>query len=259
MGLLNLKMLLNRLVVGICFFLVPDIAFNKAENIMLGKPSKVNAGGDGTAANGNDGHSGTHPTYTARTALPSWQGDLLGFYTVHNITITSDISYSAGQYLRSAFVGVSPDDSIICPNAVVFVCGQCPDNIGGGESFTFNCSHQQSVRFVKVWRNITGFLALDELAVEGSPQPQNGVKYQKLRNHRSASPMTSLTAPSATDCGLRCHLSQPCLSFSYHPTAAPNCLLTTNTGYAATAVGWTKYTIETCSSKITCDLTDHFN
>ncbi|XP_046552790.1 uncharacterized protein LOC124262343 [Haliotis rubra] len=248
-------MLLNPLLAGICFFLVPDIT---AENIMLSKPSKL-SDGSGLTVYVNDGHTANQDAYTGLMPFPFWQGDLLGFYTVHNISVTSDVVYSTGYYLRGAFVGVSIDDNSQCPDAEIFVCGQCPKDIGAGETVTFNCSHQLPVRFVKVWRNITGYLALNEVAVEGTPQHRSGAKYRKLHNYQAASSMTSLTTASANDCGLRCHLSQPCLSFSYHPTAAPNCFLTANPTGGVSAVGWTKYTIETCSSNITCDLTHHFN
>ncbi|XP_067668102.1 uncharacterized protein [Haliotis asinina] len=184
---------------------------------------------------------------------PYWHGDLQGLYTVHNISVSSDLSNDFGHYLGGAYVGVSTDDSIGCPGVDIFICGQCPQVVGQGETFTFTCSHPRPVRFVKVWRHVTDdYMDISEIEVEGTPTNQNGTKYTKVFNSMISTPMTSLTVASATDCGLRCHWSQPCLSFSYHPTAAPNCLLTTNPGDAATAVGWTKYTIEKCSSNVTC-------
>ncbi|XP_046552786.1 uncharacterized protein LOC124262340 [Haliotis rubra] len=248
---------MRNLVLAVFSIFLQGGFVNKAENVMLAKPSKLNSV-VWSAEYANDGNPGSIPARTGSTVNPYWQGDLQGYFTVHNISVTSDVVYSYGQDLGSSYVGVSTDDSIDCPNADIFICGQCPEVVGRGDTFTFTCSHPQPVRFVKVWRNLTGILVIAEVEVEGTPLKRSGSKYNKELNTKVTKPMTSLTAASANACGLQCHLSQPCLSFSYHPTAAPNCLLTTNPEDAGTAVGWTKYTIEKCSSKITCDLTDQF-
>ncbi|XP_046562055.1 uncharacterized protein LOC124271038 [Haliotis rubra] len=249
----------KNLLFTLCYVLLEGISVRKAENIMLDKPCKVSAT-YWNAEFANDGNSpGSIPARTWSGVNPYWQGDLQGYFTIHNISVTtSDRSYAEAD-VESAYVGVSTDDSIACPDVDIFICGQCPEIVGQSETFTFTCSPPRPVRFVKVWRNLTGLLIIAEVEVEGTPVKRSGSKYIKEFNTNVTTPMTSLTAASTNDCGLKCHLSQPCLSFSYHPTAAPNCLLTTNPEDAGTAVGWTKYTIEKCSSKIACDLTDHFN
>ncbi|XP_071084311.1 uncharacterized protein [Haliotis cracherodii] len=247
-----------NLLVALCYISLQDIVLIKAENIMLRKPSKMN-GIDNAASFANDGNIQSQAAINFDYVNPSWQGDLQGWYTINNIYVTSAIYNGNEAYLGSAYVGVSADDSMDCPDVEIFVCGQCPASVGQGETFTFNCSHPRPVRFVKVWRHLTGYLAVGEVEVEGTPTTQRGTKYQKMMNTKVQTPMTSLTVASANECGYHCHVFQPCLSFSYNPTAAPNCLLTSNPEDAAAAAGWTKYTIEKCSSNITCLLTDQFN
>ncbi|XP_067668104.1 uncharacterized protein [Haliotis asinina] len=251
---------MENFVLAFCSVFLQGVSVNKAENIMLGKPSELSSV-YWNAENANDGkkHYGSLPAMTHSNVNPYWQGDLQGYFTIHNISVTSALIYGHEQKMQAAYVGVSTDDSTDCPNVDIVICGQCPGTVGKGETFTFTCSHPRPVRFVKIWRIGTLDLVIGEVEVEGTPLKRSGSKYTNVVNSMISTPMTSFTASSATDCGLRCHMSQPCLSFSYHPTAAPNCLLTTNPGDAATAVGWTKYTIEKCSSKTTCDLTDHFN
>ncbi|XP_071078513.1 uncharacterized protein [Haliotis cracherodii] len=246
------------LLVALCYLSLQDISVSKAENIMRGKPSRLSTV-YWNAKYGNDGNIQNTPAWTRDSVHPYWQGDLQGFYSVNTISVVSGITFGTEAYLGSAYVGVSVDDSSDCPDVEIFICGQCPAVIGQGETFTFNCSHPRPVRFVKVWRNITGTLAVLEVEVDGTPMKRSGTKYNKVLNMKVSTPMTSLTAASANECGRQCHLSQPCLSFSYNPTAVPNCLLTTDPADAAAAVGWTKFTIEKCSSNITCHLADQLN
>ncbi|XP_071078515.1 uncharacterized protein [Haliotis cracherodii] len=250
----------RNLLFTLCYLLLQDTSVNEAENIMLAKPSRL-SDVYWHAENANDGlkNPGSTPARTWSNVTPVWQGDLQGYYTVHNISVTSDVTWSFGENLERAYVGVSVDDSFDCSDVEIFVCGQCPGVVGRGETFTFNCSHPRPVRFVRVWRNITEFLVVSEVEVEGTPLKRSEAKYNQEFNKNVSTPMTSLTVASANECGLQCHLSQPCLSFSYHPTAAPNCLLTTDPADAAAAVGWTKFTIEKCSSNITCHLADQFD
>ncbi|XP_046370261.2 uncharacterized protein LOC124144760 [Haliotis rufescens] len=246
-----------NLLVALCYISLQDIVLNKAENIMLRKPSKM-SGVYNSAGYANDGNIQSLAAVTGNSVNPFWQGDLQGWYTINYISVSSAYYFPYEAYLESAYVGVSADDSIDCPDVEIFVCGQCPASVGAGETFTFNCSHPRPVRFVKIWRDVTS-LAVSEVEAEGTSTTQRGTKYQKGMNTKVQTPMTSLTVASANECGYQCHVFQPCLSFSYNPTASPNCLLTTNPEDAAAAAGWTKYTIEKCSSNITCLLTDQFN
>ncbi|XP_046552791.1 uncharacterized protein LOC124262344 [Haliotis rubra] len=219
---------------------------------MLAKPSELNSV-YWNAENANDGNPGSLPARTWSTVNPYWQGDLQGYFTVHNISVTSDVTYGFGNDLGSAYVEVRASRNSGCPDGDIFICGQCPEVVGKGETFTFTCSHPRPVRFVKVWRNMTGRLVISEVVVHGTPATTSVTKYSKAIDTKVSTPMTSLAVTSAADCSSRCYANKSCLSFSYHPTAAPNCLLATNPEDAAEAVGWSKYTIDGCSSYNSCE------
>ncbi|XP_046552922.1 uncharacterized protein LOC124262459 [Haliotis rubra] len=239
----------------------------KAENIMLNKLSILsttytsypNHGGSGGVAYhspyANDGSQNNWPARSNYQKGPFWQGDLQGFYIVHNISVISD-TFGYAPELRGAYIGVSSVD-VGCPDDDVIWCGQWPPDTLTGVTLTFNCTHEQPVRFVRVWRNITGYLAVQEVEVEGTPRRKNAAKYDKSLNKKLTTPATSVKAISANDCGIQCHKTQPCLGFSYNPSGDPPCLLAPSTA-TTTATGWVSYAISTCSHNITCDLTDQF-
>ncbi|XP_046562022.1 uncharacterized protein LOC124270999 [Haliotis rubra] len=242
----------NPVLAVFCAFL-QGVSVSKAENIMLEKPSKLNSVyWNAEFANDGNNNPGSIPARTWSVVNPYWQGDLQGYFTVHKISVTSDVTFSFGNKLGSAYVEVHASGNSGCPDDI-FICGQCPKVVGKGETFTFTCSHPQPVRFVKVWRNLTGVLVISEVEVEGTPLKRSVTKYSKGINTKVSSPMTSLAVTSAADCSSRCYANKSCLSFSYHPTAATNCLLATNQEDAAEAVGWSKYTIDVCSSYDSCE------
>ncbi|XP_067668497.1 uncharacterized protein [Haliotis asinina] len=257
---------------------VPDLVFTlgcilvkgrlnvKAENIMLNKVGRLSStfavkhGGNTYPYHSYYAIDGSKTTdFPARSdyqTRPFWQGDLQGFYTVHNITVTSDDHNTHASELRGAYIGVSSAD-VDCPDDDVTWCGQWPVDTLVGVTLTFNCTHEQPVRFVRVWRNITDYLAVQEVEVEGTPTRKNAAKYDKSLNKKLSTPVTAVNAVSANDCGIKCHVTKPCLGFSYNPSADPPCLFTTSTA-TTTATGWVSYYISTCSQNITCDLTDQF-
>ncbi|XP_046378657.2 uncharacterized protein LOC124150699 [Haliotis rufescens] len=245
--------LTRTLLLAVSYAFMQGISVNEAENIMLAKPSEVSET-YWNAEFANDGlnNPGSTPARTWSGVNPFWKGDLQGHYAIHNISVTSDVSYTFGGYLGGAYVEVHADGSSGCPDLDIFVCGQCPEVVGKGETFTFNCSHPRPVRFVKVWRNMTDFLVISEVEVEGTPVTARVANYNKVFNTKVSTPMTSLTVVSASECSSKCYTNQSCLSYSHHPTAAPNCLLTTNPEDAASASGWTKFSIDVCSSYNTC-------
>ncbi|XP_046555502.1 uncharacterized protein LOC124264767 [Haliotis rubra] len=223
---------------------------------MLGKPTRLSSNHSARyqSGNANDGNRSGESAASQYQLHPYWQGDLQGFYTVHNITVTS--YYRHTSY---AYIGVSSVD-VDCLDDDVTWCGQWPAYamLKGGITLTFNCSHEQPVRFVRVWRNIKDYLAVREVEVEGTPRSKNAAKYDKSLNKKLTTPATSVKAISATDCGIKCHKTQPCLGFSFNPSGDPPCLLSPSTA-TTTATGWVSYAISTCSHNITCDLTDQFN
>ncbi|XP_067670010.1 uncharacterized protein [Haliotis asinina] len=231
----------------------------KAENIMLYKLTRLSSTLSRTNTHqyhsnyANDGSRTNWPARSNYQTRPFWQGDLQGFYTVHNVSITSD---SFGYELRGAYIGVSSVD-VDCTDDDVTWCGQWPPDTLHGVTLTFNCTHEQPVRFVRVWRNTTNYLSLSEVEVQGTPTRKNAAKYDKSLNQKLSTPVTAVNAISANDCGIKCHVTQPCLGFSYNPSGDPPCLFTTSTA-TTTATGWVSYYISTCSHNITCDLTDQF-
>ncbi|XP_067668001.1 uncharacterized protein [Haliotis asinina] len=237
----------------------------KAENIMLNKLGRLSSTLIWTrhgktyhyrSSYANDGSKTDWPARSKYQTGPFWQGDLQGFYTVHNISVTSDDYSTLASELRGAYIGVSSVD-VDCPDDDVTWCGQWSADTLVGVTLTFSCTHEQPVRFVRVWRNIIGYLVLQEVEVEGTPTRKNAAKYDKSLNKKLSTPVTAVNATSANDCGIKCHVTQPCLGFSYNPSADPPCLFTTSTA-TTTATGWVSYYISTCSHNITCDVTDQF-
>ncbi|XP_046555501.1 uncharacterized protein LOC124264765 [Haliotis rubra] len=147
--------------------LVRDGLHVKAANIMLGKPTRLSSTYSAPYQSGyaNDGNRTGESAISPYQLHPYWQGDLQGFYTVHNITVTI---YSILR-CRYAYIGVSSVD-VDCPNDDVTLCGQWPADAVGRITLTFNCSHEQPVRFVRVWKNITDYLSIQEVEVEGHSQ-----------------------------------------------------------------------------------------
>ncbi|XP_046562014.1 uncharacterized protein LOC124270987 [Haliotis rubra] len=249
-----MRLTTRNLVIAVCYAFLHGVFVIKAENIMLAKPSEVSETyWNADFANDGNNNPGSTPARTWPNENPYWQGDLQGNFTIHNISVTSDVSYSFGSELGSAYVEVRADGNSGCPDDDIFICGQCPEVVGTGETFTFTCSHPRPVRFVKVWRNLTGELVVSEVVVQGTPVATRVTMYSKEPNIKVSTPMTSLAVTSAADCSSRCYANKSCLSFSYHPTTDPNCLLATNPEDAAGAVGWSKYTIDECSSYNTCE------
>ncbi|XP_071084318.1 uncharacterized protein [Haliotis cracherodii] len=255
----------REMIFIVCCIWVQDRLHVKAENIMLRKTSRLSStfkwksGGKDYYYHSYYANDGSKISWPARSGFqpgPFWQGDLQGFYTVHNITITSDDHTEFASEIRDAYIGVSSVD-IKCPDDDVTWCGQWPTGTLPKKTLTFSCSHVQPVRFVRVWRNITGYLTVQEVEVEGTPKRTRAAKYNKSLNKKLHTPQTSVYAMSATDCGFKCYKTQPCLGFSYNPSADPSCLLATSTK-TTTATDWVTYSITDCSNHITCDLTDQF-
>ncbi|XP_046545201.1 uncharacterized protein LOC124255348 [Haliotis rubra] len=195
-------------VLAVFYAFLRGVSVSKAENIMLAKPSKLNrVYWNAEYANDGNNNPGSTPARSRYTVNPYWQGDLQGYFTVHNISVTSDVTHNLEKDLGSAYVEVHASGNSGCPDDI-FICGQCPEVVGKGETFTFTCSHPQPVRFVKVRRNMTGRLVISEVVVQGTPATTS---------------------------------------------AAPNCLLATNPEDAAEAMGWSKFTIDGCSSYDSCE------
>ncbi|XP_067668107.1 uncharacterized protein [Haliotis asinina] len=242
----------NVLFAVFCTFL-QGMSVDTAENIMVGKPSVVSITyWNADYANDGNNNPGSIPARTWPSVNPYWQGDLQGYFTIHNISVTSDVSYSFGSQLGSAYVEVHADGYSGCPDNT-FICGQCPEVVGKGETFTFNCYHPRPVRFVRVWRNLTGELVVSEVVVKGTPATSSVTVYSKELNIKVSTPMTSLAVTSAADCSTRCYANTSCQGFSYHPTAGFNCLLATNPEDSGADVGWSKYTLDRCSSYDSCE------
>ncbi|XP_067668545.1 uncharacterized protein [Haliotis asinina] len=176
---------------------------------------------------------------------PFWQGDLQGFYMVDNIFVTSDNQFASD--IRNAYIGVSSVD-VGCPDADVTWCGQWPADTLLDVTLTFNCSHVKPVRFVRVWRNITDHLAVQEVEVHGSPSRSKATIYNKNVNEKVNTAVSSLNARSVSDCGISCMETQPCLGFSYNPSADPSCLHAVDTDMTS-VTDWVTYFIVPCLSE----------
>ncbi|XP_067668106.1 uncharacterized protein [Haliotis asinina] len=243
----------KNLVIAFSYAFLQGFSINKAKNIMQGKPSELSSvHWNAEFANDGKNYYGSFPAWSDSTVNPYWKGDLQGYFTVHKISVTSDDFYGLGKDLGGAYVEVATTGNSGCLNDV-FICGQCPEVVGNGETFTFNCSHPRPVRFVKVWRNLTGEIAISEVVVKGTQATTRVTKYNKAINTKVSTPMTSLAVTSAADCSTRCYANTTCQGFSYHPTVALNCLLATNPEDSAADVGWSKYTLDRCSSYDSCD------
>ncbi|XP_067670171.1 uncharacterized protein [Haliotis asinina] len=245
---------ITELILTLSCIVVQDRTHVKAANIMLGKPSRLSTtySAGYLSGNANDGSRTGPPVHTGDERHPFWQGDLQGFYTVHNITVSSHNSQWWYQFIRDAYIGVSSVDAD-CTNDDITWCGKWPAGLSAGASVTFTCSHEQPVRFVRVWRNITDFLAVSEVEVQGTPRGKYAAKYDRSLNKKLSTPVTAVNAISASDCGSKCHVTQPCICFSYNPSASPSCLLGTSTE-TTTANSWVTYSISPCSRDLACGI-----
>ncbi|XP_067670159.1 uncharacterized protein [Haliotis asinina] len=241
-----------ELILTLSCLVVQDQIHVKAANIMLGKPTRQSTtySTDNPSGNAKDGNWTWNPAVTTLQLRPFWQGDLQGFYTVHNITVSTHDSTWFYQFILDAYIGVSSVDAD-CTNDDITWCGKWPAGLSAGASVTFKCSHEQPVRFVRVWRNITDFLAVSEVEVQGTPIGKNAAKYDKSLNKKLSTPVATVNAISASDCGSKCHVTQPCLGFSYNPSADPPCLLAASTA-TTEANSWITYFISPCSRDLAC-------
>ncbi|XP_067670499.1 uncharacterized protein [Haliotis asinina] len=249
----------HRFLLQLCIYFLSDWILVKAENIMHRRPRRLSSTFhevvNGTkhryhAYYASDGKI-SRPARSDFQAGPYWQGDLQGYFTVQTIVVTSDKDLQFASEIRNAYIGVSSVD-LDCRNDDVTWCGQWPADTLLGVSLTFNCSHVKYTRFVRVWRNITGHLAVQEVEVQGTPSRLKATNYYKNVNEKVTSTVSSLNTRSVSDCGISCMETQPCLGFSYNPSADPSCLHAVDTD-TASVTDWVTYFTTNCFSHNTCD------
>ncbi|XP_046555507.1 uncharacterized protein LOC124264771 [Haliotis rubra] len=249
----------HSVLVPLCIYFLSDWTLVKAENIMLRRPRRLSSTFkvevNGTqhryhAYYASDGKI-SWPARSDSQPGPFWQGDLQGYFAVHNIMVSSDNDLQFASEIRNAYIGVSSVD-VDCPDDDVIWCGQWPADTLAGVTLTFNCSHVKNTRFVRVWRNITGHLAVQEVEVQGTPSRPNASNYNKNVNEKVTTTVMSLNARSVSDCGIKCLETQPCLVFSYNPSADPSCLHAVDTDTTSIS-DWVTYFTADCLRHNTCD------
>ncbi|XP_067670066.1 uncharacterized protein [Haliotis asinina] len=231
------------LMVTLSSILVQDRTHVKAANIMLGKPSRLSTtySAGYLSGNANDGSRTGDLARSTYQLHPFWQGDLQGYFTVHNITVTRVLYFA----ISNAYIGVSSVD-VDCRNDDVTWCGQWSADESAGVTLTYSCTHEQPVRFVRVWRNTTGYLGVSEVEVQGTPSRKNAARYTKSQNKKLSTPVTEVYARSAIHCAIKCHVTQPCLGFSYNPSGDPPCLMATSTE-TTPVPDWVTGSVSTCN------------
>ncbi|XP_067670069.1 uncharacterized protein [Haliotis asinina] len=240
------------LMVTLSCIVVRDRTLVKAANIMLGKPSRLSTtySAGYLSGNANDGNRTGDLARSTYQLHPFWQGDLQGYFTVHNITVTRDNScaFVVSVAISNAYIGVSSVD-VDCPDDDVTWCGQWSADESAGVTLTYSCTHGQPVRFVRVWRNTTGYLGVREVEVQGTPSRNHAARYTKSQNKKLSTPVTEVNARSAIHCAIKCHVTQPCLGFSYNPSGDPPCLMATSTE-TTPVTSWVTGSISACNDVI---------
>ncbi|XP_046380066.1 uncharacterized protein LOC124151580 isoform X2 [Haliotis rufescens] len=215
--------------------LIPSASAATAGNILGGKPS--------TDPKGNDELSDTC-MFTDAQPTPYWQVDLQGYYDVHNITLETCWG-SWGWKTRSVKIQTYFSNPNQCPGAVGFLYGTTPAGTGESQTHVFHATPTYRVRYIRLVATTQPDLGLKEALAMGTPTKRGAAsKFSATPGKKVQTALTSITTTIASECAVKCHVTESCLAFAFNPSLTEdNCFLS-DCSSTTDEIGWTVWILD---------------